>query len=63
MRDVTLVQLRVLRDEATAWRRAAREEERSVAALVRVAVREHLARQREATARDGVATDTAAAAD
>ncbi len=40
--DAHLVQIRVPRPEAAAWKRAAAREERTVAALVRVAVREHL---------------------
>jgi hypothetical protein len=42
MSDAHLVQIRVPRAEAAAWKRAAAREERTVAALVRVAVREHL---------------------
>ncbi len=37
--DAHLVQIRVPRPEAAAWKRAAAREERTVAALVRVAVR------------------------
>jgi hypothetical protein len=42
MPDTRLVQVRVPRAEAGAWRAAALREDRSIAALVRGAVREHL---------------------
>jgi hypothetical protein len=42
MSDTRLVQVRVPRAEAVSWRAAALREERSMAAFVRVAVREHL---------------------
>jgi len=53
MSHVHLVQLRVSRAEAARWRRAAVEEDRSIAALVRVAVREHLRRRDHGAERGG----------
>jgi hypothetical protein len=41
-----LVQVRVPRPEAVAWKRAAAKEERTLSALVRIAVREHLRKPR-----------------
>jgi hypothetical protein len=49
MTHTRLVQLRVPGREAATWRRAAAEEDRSLSAMIRIAVREHLRARTKAT--------------